>query len=149
MPGEKHLCYVPNADHSLKDSNAHESLIAFHHCIVNGTPRPEFTWKFDDKNRLSVQCKTQPKRVLLWQAVNPESRDFRVDTIGRAYKSEELKEIGDGNYETQLVAPEKGWQASFVQCEFDIGAPVPLRLSTSVKVLPETLPFLSKPIPKD
>ena len=149
LPGEKHLCYVPNADHSLKDTNAHESLIAFHHCIVNGTPRPEFTWKFDDKHRLSVQCKTQPKRVLLWQAVNPENRDFRVDTIGRAYKSEELKEIGDGIYETQLVAPEKGWQASFVQCEFDIGAPVPLRLSTSVKVLPETLPFLSKPIPKD
>ena len=49
----------------------------------------------------------------------------------------------------KLIVPEKGWQASFVQCEFDVGAPVPMRLSTSVKVLPETLPYLSKPIPKD
>ncbi len=149
LPGEKHLCYVPNAEHSLKDSNAVETLIAFHHCIVNGTPRPEFRWSIDGKNLLRVQCKTQPKRVLLWQAANEESRDFRVDTIGKAYKSEELKEIGDGIFETQLVAPEKGWKASFVQCEFDIGAPVPLRLSTEVKVLPETLPFFDKPIPKD
>jgi PhoPQ-activated pathogenicity-related protein len=149
LPGEKHLCYVPNTEHSLKDSNAHETLIAFHYSIVHNTPRPEFTWKYDAKNRLSVQCKTHPKRVLLWQAVNPEARDFRVDTISKAYKSQELKEFGDGIYECQLVAPEKGWQASFVQCEFDIGAPVPLRLTTSVKVLPETLPFQSKPIPKD
>lgn len=149
LPGEKHLCYVPNTEHSLKDSNAHEALIAFHHSIVNDTPRPEFTWKYDAKNKLSVQCKSRPKRVLLWQAVSPDARDFRVDTIGKAYKSQELKEIGDGIYEVQLVAPEKGWQASFVQCEFDIGAPVPLRLTTNVKVLPDVLPFFNKPIPKD
>ncbi len=148
LPGEKNLCYVPNTEHSLKDSNAHEALIAFHHSIVNNTARPEFTWKYDEKNRLSVQCKSRPKRVLLWQAINTEARDFRVDTIGKAYKSQELNEIGDGIYEVQLVAPERGWQASFVQCEFDIGAPVPLRLTTNVKVLPDILPFLSKPIPK-
>ena len=149
LPGEKHLSYVPNTDHSLKESNAVETLIAFHHTIVNGTARPEFVWKFDDKNKLIVQCKTQPKRVLLWQALNADARDFRVDTIGKAYQSKELKEIGDGIFECQLIVPEKGWQASFVQCEFDVGAPVPMRLSTSVKVLPETLPYLSKPIPKD
>ena len=149
LPGEKHLCYVPNTEHSLKDSNALDTLISFHHTIVQGTSRPEFVWKFDEKNKLQVQCKTQPKRVLLWQALNADARDFRVDTIGKAYKSTELKEIGDGIFEAKLVAPERGWQASFIQCEFDVGAPVPMRLSTSVKILPETLPFLSKVIPKD
>lgn len=149
LPGEKHLCYFPNTDHSLKDSNAVQTLTAFHHTIVHGTPRPEFIWKFTDKNKVQVQCKTQPKRVVLWQALNSEARDFRVDTIGKAYKPTELREVADGIFESQLVVPDKGWQASFVQCEFDVGAPVPLYLSTSVKVLPETLPFLSKPIPKD
>ena len=149
LPGEKQLCYIPNADHSLKDSNAVDTLIAFHHTIVHGTPRPEFTWKFDEKNKLQVQCKTQPKRVVLWQALNEEARDFRLETIGKAYKSTDLTEIGDGIFEAKLETPKKGWQASFVQCEFDVGAPVPMRLSTSVKVLPETLPFLSKPIPRE
>ena len=149
LPGEKHLCYVPNTEHSLKESNAVETLIAFHHTIVNETPRPEFIWKFDAANKLVVQCKTQPKRVTLWQALNTSARDFRVDSIGKAYQSQELKETADGIFEVQLLAPEKGWQASFVQCEFDVGAPVPMRLSTSVKVLPDVLPHLSKPIPKD
>ncbi len=149
LPGEKNLCYVPNTEHSLKDSNAVESLVAFHHTIVNGTPRPQFNWKIDDQNRLIVTCQTKPQRVVLWQAINSEARDFRVDTIGRAYKSKELSPAADGNYEAQLVAPEKGWQASFVQCEFDVGAPVPLRLSTAVKILPETRPFANKPIPLD
>ena len=107
LPGEKHLCYVPNTEHSLKESNAVETLIAFHHTIVHGTARPEFVWKFDDKNKLIVQCKTQPKRVVLWQALNADSRDFRVDTIGKAYQSKELKEIGDGIFECQLIVPEQ------------------------------------------
>jgi PhoPQ-activated pathogenicity-related protein len=149
LPGEKHLCYFPNTDHSLKDSKAIETLTAFHHTIVNGTPRPEFVWTLGERNKLQVQCKTQPKRFVLWQANNPEARDFRVDTIGKAYKPTELKEVADGIFESQLVAPEKGWQASFIQCEFDVGAPVPIYLSTSVKVLPDTLPFLSKQIPKN
>ncbi len=149
LPGEKNLCYVPNTEHSMKESDAVETLVAFHHTIVNGTPRPEFIWKFDAENKLVVQCKTQPKSVTLWQALNANARDFRVDTIGKAYQSKELKETGDGIFEVQLVAPEKGWQASFVQCEFDVGAPVPMRLSTSVKVLPDVLPHFSKPIPKN
>ena len=149
LPGEKNLCYVPNTEHSMKESNAVETLVAFHHTIVNGTPRPEFVWKFDAANKLVVQCKTQPKRVTLWQAANPNARDFRVDTIGKAYQSKELTETGDGIFEVQLVAPKKGWQASFVQCEFDVGAPVPMRLSTAVKVLPDVLPHWSKPIPKN
>ena len=149
LPGEKHLSYAPNTDHSLKDSHAVETLIAFHHTIVNGTTRPVFDWKIDKNEKLTLQCKTLPKRVLLWQAQNPNARDFRVDTIGKAYVSSELQEKADGIFEVQLVAPEKGWQASFVECEFDVGAPVPIRLTTSVRVLPDTLPFLSKPIPKD
>lgn len=149
LPGEKHLCYAPNAEHSLKDSNAVETLIAFHYAIVNDIPRPEYSWKFEAGNRLTVVCKDKPKRVLLWQAHNPEARDFRVDTIGRSYQSSELQAVADGTFQVDLKAPEKGWQASFVQCEFDVGAPVPMRLSTAVKILPETLPFLTKPIPLD
>jgi PhoPQ-activated pathogenicity-related protein len=148
LPGEKNLCYVPNTEHSLKESNAVETLVAFHHSIVNGKERPKFDWKFE-KNKLTINCQTKPTKVLLWQAVNPQARDFRVETIGRAYQSTELSHNAGGIYEVDLIAPEKGWQASFVQCEFDVGAPVPMRLSTSVKILPETLPYLAKPIPVD
>ena len=139
LPGEKHLCYVPNTEHSLKDSNAGEALLAFHYAIVNDIPRPEFSWTVDNK-KITVRCKTKPVKVTHWQANNPKARDFRVDTIGKAYQPIELKANGDGTFVAELAEPEMGWTASMVQCEFDIGAPVPLRLSTPVKVLPEALP---------
>lgn len=143
LPGEKHLCYVPNSEHSLKESNAAESLMAFHYAIVHNVPRPQFDWTVDGK-QITVRCKTKPAKVTLWQAYNPEKRDFRVDTIGRAYKPLELKESSPGVYQAPLAAPTAGFTASLVQCEFDIGAPVPLRLSTPVKVLPEELPHAPK-----
>jgi len=149
LPGEKNLCYVPNADHSLRESNAYESLIAFHYSIVHDVPRPEFTWTHDDDGTIEVRCETPAQSVKLWQAFNPESRDFRVDTIGRAFQSQELTKGDDGVYRAKIDIPERGWVAAFVQCEFSLGTPVPLRLTTDVRVIPELRPFLDKPIPTE
>jgi PhoPQ-activated pathogenicity-related protein len=148
LPGEKHLSYVPNGDHSLDGTKALETLIAFHYAVVHDIPRPTCSWEYNDTDdSLTVKCSQPPQRVTLWQATNPSARDFRVDTIGRAYQGRELAANGEGWYQARLEAPEDGWTASFIQCEFDIGAPVPLRLSTNVKVLPEQLPFADKEIP--
>lgn len=142
LPGEKHLCYVPNADHSLNDSNALDTLVAFHYAIVNGVERPEFRWSFDDARTIRVQCGKQlPRRVLLWQATNENARDFRVETLGRVYQSEELKPAAPGEFVAQVDEPEAGWKAYFVQLEFDVGAPRPLRMTTPVRVVPDELPF--------
>src|SRR5205085_12689155 len=44
--GEKYLRYVPNTDHSLKGSDARESMLAFYHAIAAVQPRPKFSWSF-------------------------------------------------------------------------------------------------------
>jgi PhoPQ-activated pathogenicity-related protein len=147
LPGEKHLSYVPNGDHSLDGTNALETLIAFHYAIVHDIPRPTCTWEYDDEGTLTVRCSKPPERVMLWQATNPQARDFRVEQIGRSYRARPVQASEDGKFQVQLEPPDEGWTASFVQCEFEIGAPVPLRLSTSVKVLPEELPHADKEIP--
>ncbi len=143
LPEEKHLCYVPNAEHSLDGSDALDTLVAFHYALVNNVERPKFSWTFDDANTIRVQCDQKaPKRVLLWQATNDKTRDFRVDTIGRAYQSAPLEPAnGNGEYVAHVDDPPEGWKAYFVQLEFDIGAPRPLRLTTPVRVVPEQLPF--------
>ena len=43
LPGEKSLRYVANADHSLRDSDAQESIIAFYQLVLAGKPRPTRT----------------------------------------------------------------------------------------------------------
>ncbi len=145
--GEKHLCYVPNAEHSLEGSNALDTLIAFHYAIAHNLERPTFTWDFDGSDTILVHTKTAPQSVTLWQAVNPDARDFRVDTIGKAFRATELKSNGNGTYVVRVNKPEKGWKVFLAQLQFDIGAPTPLRLSTPVRVTPDVLPFKDKELP--
>ena len=79
LPGEKHLRYVPNTDHSLSKSDALESIHAFYASIVTGTPRPGMKWSFERDGSIKVVTKQLPAGVKVWQAVNPEARSFRLD----------------------------------------------------------------------
>jgi PhoPQ-activated pathogenicity-related protein len=139
LPGEKSLRYVPNADHSLRDSDAQESLIAFTQTILAGGSRPRYSWTFEGDGSIRVQTPDAPKAVRLWQATNPRARDFRVKTIGKAYTSRALEGEG-GVYVGKIEPPEAGWTAFFVELTFDVKQSFPLKLTTAVRVLPDTLP---------
>ena len=141
LPGEKSLRYVPNADHSLRDSDARESIIAFYQLILAGKPRPTYSWTFESDGSIRVKTAAAPKAVTLWQANNPKARDFRVKTIGKAYQSLALKDEGGGVYVGKIAPPEKGWTAFFVEMTFDVAQTFPLKLTTAVRILPDTLPF--------
>lgn len=147
LAGEKYLCYVPNGEHSLRGTNAVDTLAAFHHAVINDIKRPEFSWNFPSPNCIQVNCISDPKRVLLWQATNPDARDFRVDTIGRAYQAVEVKKGADGTWKGEVTEPEEGWKAFLVQLEFDTGGPKPMRLTTPVRIVPDVLPFAGKKAP--
>jgi PhoPQ-activated pathogenicity-related protein len=140
LKGEKYLRYVPNSDHSLNDTDALESAIAFYWTVMAGKPRPKYSWSFEPDGTIRVTTPDHPKRVVLWSAENPAARDFRLESIGKAYKSIELTDRGGGVYEGKAAAPAKGWSASFVELTFDVGAPTPLKLTSAVRVLPDRLP---------
>lgn len=141
LKGEKYLRYVPNADHSLRDSDARESIIAFYQTVLANKPRPKYSWAFENDGSIRVKTADKPKAVTLWQATNPAARDFRVKTIGKAYHSQPLDDQGGGTFVGKIVAPEKGWTAFFVELTYDVGQTFPLKLSTAVRILPDTLPF--------
>lgn len=142
LQGEKHLRYVPNTDHGVDSSiDAVTSMVAFYQMIIAGKPRPEIDWTFAEDGTIRVTSDTPPKSVTLWQAANPNARDFRLETIGKAYQSTPLKAEADGSYVAKVATPEKGWTASFVELEFDSGGAFPFKVSTSVEVLPNQRPF--------
>ncbi len=141
LPGEKHLRYVPNADHSLKGSDALESIVAFYQMILEGKERPKYSWSFEKDGSIRVRTKTAPKEVRLWQATNPKARDFRLLTIDKAYKSQQLEDQGDGLYVGKIEVPKEGWTAFFVELTFDVGGKWPLKVTTAVRVLPDKLPY--------
>jgi len=141
LPEEKHLRYVPNAKHNLAGSDALESELAFYQAIVSGTPRPRFTWKKETDGSLIVTVVDKPAEVHLWQATNPEARDFRVDTIGNAYRSTALAAEKNGTYVGKVAKPEKGYMAFFVELLYPSPSGHPFKFTTEVSVVPDTLPF--------
>ena len=141
LKGEKYLRYVPNADHSLRRSDAAESLVAFYDAVLAGRPRPKFTWKNEKDGSIRVIAKdTKPSAVKLWQATNPEARDFRLEKIGPAYKATELKDEGNGTYIARVGKPEKGYTAYFVELTFPSGGKYSLKFTTGVRVAPDVYP---------
>jgi PhoPQ-activated pathogenicity-related protein len=142
LPGEKHLRYVPNADHSVDGSiDAATSIMAFYQMLLAGRPRPQTSWTFEEGGAIRVVTDVKPRSVTLWQAHNPDARDFRVATIGKAYRSTPLQAESDGSYVARIAPPDAGWTASFVELAYDSGEMFPFKASTGVRVLPERRPF--------
>ena len=141
LPGEKHLRYVPNTDHSLRDSDATECLAAFYHTVQNGAERPKYSWSFEGDGSIKVVCATKPKEVKLWKATNPKARDFRLEKIGKAYTSVKLEDQGEGVYVGKVEKPAEGWTAYFVEMTFPSGLPLPLKVTSGCRIIPEILPF--------
>ena len=140
LQGPKYLRYVPNTNHSLANSDAGESMLAFYHAILKGSALPQFSWKVQDDGSIRVQTKDKPREVNLWQATNPKARDFRLLSIGAAYQKSELASDGDGVYVAKVKEPKEGWTAFFVELVFDSGEKVPYKFTTQVHIVPDKLP---------
>ena len=141
LQGPKFLRYVPNADHSLKGSDAYETLLAWHHVTINQTPKPRFDWTHPIPGVAKVTLTDRPKAVKLWQATNPHRRDFRLETLGAVWTSTDLTPNANGELTVSIDAPSAGWTAYMVECTYDVGAPTPLKLTTDVRVVPDTYPY--------
>lgn len=144
LPGEKYLRYVPNTDHSLGGSDADKSLMVFYEAVLGGLPRPEFSWVVKDDDSIEINTVTSPVEVKLWQASNPEARDFRLETIGSAWTSSTLGGQSNGLYIAKVEQPQQGWKAFFVELTFESGLGVPYKFTTQVHVVPDTLLYASQ-----
>jgi len=146
LKGEKYLRYVPNTDHGVtRRSDAGESLAVYSQSILENWKRPEFSWTIAKDGTITVRTESKPSAVRLWQATNPEARDFRLEKIGPAYKSSDLTETKRGMYIAKAPATEKGYTAYFVELTFPTPGGSNWKFTTDVKVTPDTYPF---PAPK-
>ena len=139
LPGPKYLRYIPNTDHSLKNSDAPNTIAAWHHAIVTGARLPQLSWRHHD-GALVVSTGGRPRQARLWRATNPAARDFRLETFGAKWTSEPLDAAGS-EIRAAVPEPAAGWTAYLVELEYDLGGPAPLKLTTEVTVTPRTLPF--------
>jgi PhoPQ-activated pathogenicity-related protein len=146
LKGEKYLRYVPNTDHGVtRRSDAADSLAAYYASIINNWKRPEFDWSIAKDGTITVKSQVKPSAVKLWQANNPDARDFRLERIGPAYKSTDLAETAPNTWVVKAPAVPKGWTAYFVELTFPAPEQMTWKFTTGVKVMPDVYPF---PAPK-
>jgi len=142
LPQEKRIRYVENAAHNLAGSDAVDSMLAWYNSVITGGKRPDFIWNKVDTNGITLRPLDKPIEVKLWQAHNPKARDFRVESLGKAYTSTVIEPGTEGNYLAQVPMPTEGYTAFFVEVSFDSGIPsAPFKFTTEVSILPDTLPF--------
>ncbi len=125
FPDNAYLYYAPNTDHALVSSNAldldensYRALLAFYLSVINNRERPKFVWWVEQDTtetdikkrafRIRLDAITKPKEVLLWQATNKNTRDFRLSTIGLGWSSSKLKPFceecgGDPGFDPEAI----------------------------------------------
>jgi len=136
LPGPKYLRYVPNADHSLKETDAWTTLQAFYESILTGAALPRLHWTLEKDGSIHVKPADKPSEVKLWQATNPDARDFRLETFGPKWTSTPL-ESKAGVYVGRVTEPARGWTAFLVELTFTGPRGTPLKLTTNVRVVPD------------
>lgn len=147
----KRLRMIPNSKHSTAGTDIMESITAFHEAVINHRPIPNYSWSVGKDGTLTVKPASMAAEVRLWQATNPKARDFRVDTIGKAFTSEKLSMRADGSYTANVPKPASGYTAWFVEITEPSGGKYPFKFTTEVYVTPDVLPYRwedAKPITK-
>ena len=141
LPGPKWLRYTPNTDHKQSDDTVIKALPWIDDILDNKTS-PGIEWKLTRRGALWVRTSQPPKSVRLWQASNPDARDFRLETLGPAWTSQTLQARANGLYAARLQAPARGWTAFMIEVSFETaGALEPEQVyTTGVQIFPDTLP---------
>lgn len=137
LVGEKHVRYVPNSNHGMDGTDVMDSVDAWYHAIVHNVKMPRYNWDVAEDGTITMFTLDKPEEVLLWQAHNPEGRNFMQAVIGRAYTSTPLTEIEPGVYRAKLDAPAQGYTAYYIEAAFPSGIATPLKFSSGVKIVPD------------
>ncbi len=139
LPVEKRIRYVPNSDHSLRNTaavflNTLTGLLGWYSAALFDTPRPPISWFLKNSGTLVVRDPSPGATAKLWRATNPTALDFRLEAIDEAWTSPVLRRTLTGDHEARVPPPRSGWTAYFVEVTYP--GVVPQIYSTQVFVRP-------------
>ena len=138
LPGETIVRVLPNQPHYLDMVIVENALLSFYKTIVNHTPRPTLTWQTNAAGKITkVVTSEKPISAQLWEAENPNGRDFRM-TSNIRYTAKRLQANCINNrceYRVDVATPKKGWKSHFVEVVFSTNEKEPMVLTTSAFVI--------------
>lgn len=141
LPQVKRLRMIPNSKHSTAGTDIGESITAFYDAILNHRPIPDYSWSVRKDGAIVLKSAAKPLEVNLWQGTDPKARDFRVDTIGKAFTETRLQRRPDGTWVGNVPKPKAGFTAYFLEVVYPSGTKYPFKFTTEVYVKPDVEPY--------
>lgn len=134
LEGDKHIVYVPNADHDLAMDwrRVFGGVRALHRHAAGVEALPPLTWRYDEGDAgvtLTVEPGEKVSQVVLWSATSP-TRDFRQ----ARWSPRPLTPHAPGRYVAQLPPPSQGYVAAFAEVTYPRDV-LPLSLSTTIRIV--------------
>lgn len=130
LPAPKHVLYVPNQGHGLRDAErVIGSVSAVHRYAAAGKPMPETAWSFASapgELKIHVKADREARKVLVWSAQSP-TQDFReAKWTGRQCTKE-----ADG-YACSAARGADGYTAVFAETSFQDEGKLPFSTTTTI-----------------
>jgi len=141
--GAKWLRYMPNVGHGLERAEAYRNMASFYHAVVANLPIPNYRFSFEEDGVIEVRLlpgedgsTAQPKAVHLWQATNPNARDFRGTRA--VYEKSPIEAAEPGVYRAAVEKPESGFTGYFVELRYDGPTPeTPFTFTSGIRTIPD------------
>ncbi|MDE1462892.1 PhoPQ-activated protein PqaA family protein [Spartinivicinus poritis] len=124
LPGETVIRIVPNQRHYIDFTIAGKALKNYYKMIVDNAHRPTLHWHASkDNHQVKITTRFKPTHVKLWQAYNPEKRDFRISSNIK-YAASPLQ--GECKkrlcvYELPTIQHKTGYVSRFVEFSYQKG----------------------------
>jgi PhoPQ-activated pathogenicity-related protein len=116
LPAPKHVLYVPNQGHGLRDAErVIGGVSAVHRYAAAGKPMPKTEWVFTsaaDQLKIQVKSDRQARKVLVWSAQSP-TKDFRE----AKWTAHQCTQGNDG-YACSAARGAEGYTAAFAETSF-------------------------------
>ena len=130
LPGPKHVLYVPNQGHGLRDADRVIGAVsAVHRYAAAGKPMPATEWAFaSSPGEVKVQVKSdrEARKVLVWSAQSP-TKDFRE----ARWTAHQCTKASDA-YACSAVRGADGYTAVFAETSFQDEGTVPFSTTTTI-----------------
>ena len=130
LPNPKHVLYVPNQGHGLRDiQRVIGSVSAVHRYAAAGKPLPQTTWSFSgrpDTLGIQVRVDRHTDGTLIWSAHSP-TLDFREArwTSRKCAKT-------NGGYACSVTRVKDGYMAVFAETSFQDKGALPFSTTTTM-----------------
>jgi PhoPQ-activated pathogenicity-related protein len=139
LPGQNYIRYVPNTDHGL-NFDAFSGAVNYEKALLDGAALPNFHWAvLDSGTTIDVDTVDTPAGVKMWQATNPNNRDFRLETFGANWTSSVLPDQGGGHYVAHVSVPATGATAFFIELTYNVDGRQ-LIFTTQISTVPLLVP---------